>query len=90
MGIIRVFQNPKKGKVCTNVRVNRLSWTNVNPPAPGSDVVVVPTSLFGFPWLFAGTRTPEYFATRTQFIRKMPGRIIGVTKDRLWEHGIPA
>lgn len=34
----------------------------------------------GIPMAFGGPH-PGYFATSTKYIRKMPGRIIGISKD---------
>lgn len=60
-----------------------LAVTLVEPPgAYGADVVVGSAQRFGVPPGFGGPH-PGFFATRSEFIRQMPGRLVGLSRDRL-------
>lgn len=67
----------------TIVAADIMALTMLKSPGMfGADVVVGSTQRFGVPMGFGGPHA-AYFATREQYKRLIPGRIIGITKDRL-------
>lgn len=67
-------------KVHTVVAADLLSLTLLTPPGEmGADVVVGTSQRLGVPMGYGGPHA-AYFATKEEFKRQIPGRIIGVTQ----------
>jgi glycine dehydrogenase len=63
------------------VAADIMSLALLTPPGEwGADIVVGTTQRFGIPMGFGGPHA-AYFATKEEYKRSMPGRIIGVTID---------
>ncbi|MEH6407101.1 MAG: glycine dehydrogenase (aminomethyl-transferring), partial [Leeuwenhoekiella sp.] len=71
----------KKANIKVAVAADILSLVALESPGKlGADVVVGTTQRFGIPLGYGGPHA-AFFATRDEYKRNIPGRIIGVTKD---------
>lgn len=71
----------QKKDIKTAFAADILSLTKLTPPGEfGADVVVGTTQRLGIPMGYGGPHA-GYFATKEEYKRSMPGRIIGVSQD---------
>ena len=71
----------KENEIKVAVAADILSLIKLTPPGEmGADVVLGTTQRFGIPLGYGGPHA-AYFATKDEYKRSMPGRIIGVTVD---------
>ncbi len=76
-----LISSAKENDLFVTVAADLMSLTLLTPPGEmGADVVVGTTQRFGVPMGYGGPHA-AYFATKEEFKRQIPGRIIGVTKD---------
>jgi glycine dehydrogenase len=76
-----VIAKVKAGGALAVVAADPLALTLLTPPGElGADVAVGSMQRFGVPMGFGGPHA-AYFATRAEHVRRMPGRLIGVSRD---------
>jgi len=82
-----LIEQAHKENIFTVVAADLLSLTLLTPPGEfGADAVVGNTQRFGVPMGYGGPHA-AYFATKDEFKRFIPGRIIGISID---SNGNPA
>lgn len=75
------IRNAKAKEIKVAVAADILSLVKLTSPGEmGADVVVGTTQRFGIPMGYGGPHA-AFFATKEEYKRSMPGRIIGVTVD---------
>ncbi len=82
--VAKAHENEVKVVVAADI----MSLAVLCPPGEwGADVAVGSTQRFGIPMGFGGPHA-AYFATTEDFKRNIPGRIIGISKDRNGEYAL--
>lgn len=77
----RFIEKAKENDIKIAVAADILSLVKLKAPGElGVDVVVGTTQRFGIPMGYGGPHA-AFFATKEEYKRNIPGRIIGVTKD---------
>ncbi len=76
-----LFKKAAENNIFTAVAADLMSLVLLTPPGEfGADVVLGSTQRFGVPVGYGGPHA-AYFATKDEFKRTMPGRIIGISVD---------
>lgn len=75
------IETAHKHNALVTVAADILSLTLLTPPGEfGADIVVGNTQRFGVPLGYGGPHA-AYFATKEDYKRQVPGRLVGVSKD---------
>ena len=83
----KLIERAHAGNALVVMAADLLALAIVTPPGElGADVAVGSSQRFGVPLGYGGPHA-AFFATKNEYVRKLPGRIIGVSQD---VHGKPA
>lgn len=81
------IENAHQSEAFVAVAADLMSLVLLTPPGEwGADVTFGTTQRFGVPMGFGGPHA-AYFATHEKYKRNIPGRIIGISKDRMGNQG---
>ena len=79
--ITELAKKLKHEKIVVTVIADILSLAIIKSPGEmGADIAVGSAQRFGVPMAYGGPH-PGFMAVKDDFKRKMPGRLIGVSKD---------
>ena len=82
-----IWQAKKQG-IPTAMAADLMALTLIEPPGSlGADVAVGTTQRFGLPMAMGGPHA-AYFAAKKKYSRSIPGRIVGLSVDRLGNQNI--